>query len=188
MIGLINFKYYQLNFYSASKFSPFDSPWSPDSPFYHLFREWDDKGVVERCAFLGHHITAMVSFMWILETNQLLYFANHRLMAEWSTPLLNAVLLSDHFPNLPFIVKDILKGMDFFRDNHWYIENWPKISIKSELYINIYCMSSFNNSIFLDNDLKFWLDIWNWSPAEISSNSGPGCFGSIKYILGPKDL
>ena len=62
------------------------------------------------------------------------------------------------------------------------------ISIKSELYINIYCMSSFNNSIFLDNDLKFWLDIWNWSPAEISSNSGPGCFGSIKYILGPKDL
>ena len=114
LIGLINFKYYQLNFYSASKFSSFVSPWSPDSPFYRLFREWDDKGVVERCAFLGHHITAMVSFMWILETNQLLYFANHRLMAEWSTPLLNAVLLSDHFPNLPFIVKDILKGMDVF--------------------------------------------------------------------------
>jgi len=79
-------------------------------PIKLLFcKEWDDKGVVERCAFLGHHITAMVSFMWILETNQLLYFANHRLMAEWSTPLLNAVLLSDHFPNLPFIVKDILK-------------------------------------------------------------------------------
>ena len=95
-------------------------PGSPLNPtvrwtlFYRSFREWDDKGVVERCAFLGHHITAMVSFMWILETNQLLYFANHRLMAEWSTPLLNAVLLSDHFPNLPFIVKDILKGMDLF--------------------------------------------------------------------------
>lgn len=79
-------------------------------PIKLLFcKEWDDKGVVERCAFLGHHITAMISFMWILETNQLLYFANHRLMAEWSTPLLNAVLLSDNFPNLPLIVKDILK-------------------------------------------------------------------------------
>ena len=113
MIGLINFKYYQLNFYSASKFFLSACALQSAGPlFYCLFREWDDKGVVERCAFLGHHITAMVSFMWILETNQLLYFANHRLMAEWSTPLLNAVLLSDHFPNLPFIVKDILKGMD----------------------------------------------------------------------------
>lgn len=159
---------------------------------YVLFREWDDKGVVERCAFLGHHITAMVSFMWILETNQLLYFANHRLMAEWSTPLLNAVLLSDHFPNLPFIVKDILKGMGISTSIWSFFE--PKMIYffknihKSELYINIYCVSSFNNSIFLDNDLKFKLDIWNWSPAAISSNSGPGCFGSIKYILGPKDL
>ena len=125
MIGLINFKYYQLNFYSASKFFGPLSPTVRRALFERLFREWDDKGVVERCAFLGHHITAMVSFMWILETNQLLYFANHRLMAEWSTPLLNAVLLSDHFPNLPFIVKDILKGMDtkVFRDIHWYFEN-----------------------------------------------------------------
>ena len=127
LIGLINFKYYQLNFYSASKFflSEDQSPSVRGALFYGIFREWDDKGVVERCAFLGHHITAMVSFMWILETNQLLYFANHRLMAEWSTPLLNAVLLSDHFPNLPFIVKDILKGMDtkVFRDTHWYFEN-----------------------------------------------------------------
>jgi hypothetical protein len=74
-----------------------------------LCKEWDDKGVVERCAFLGHHITAMISFLWILENNQLLYLANHRLMAEWSTPLLNLTLLSDHFPELPRIVKDLLK-------------------------------------------------------------------------------
>jgi len=73
-------------------------------------KEWDsERGIIERCAYIGHHITAALSFMWILDNEQLLYFANHRLLAEWSTPLLNLVLLSELFPKLPLLVKDLLK-------------------------------------------------------------------------------
>ena len=76
-----------------------------------MFREWDsERGIIERCAYIGHHITAALSFMWILENNQLLYFANHRLLAEWSTPLLNMVVLSDLFPKISLLVRDLLKG------------------------------------------------------------------------------
>jgi len=73
-------------------------------------KEWDsERGIIERCAYIGHHITAALSFMWILENNQLLYFANHRLLAEWSTPLLNMVVLSDLFPKISLLVRDLLK-------------------------------------------------------------------------------
>lgn len=73
-------------------------------------KEWDsERGIIERFAYIGHHITAALSFMWILDNEQLLYFANHRLLAEWSTPLLNMVLLSEIFPKLPLLVKDLLK-------------------------------------------------------------------------------
>lgn len=73
-------------------------------------REWDvERGIVERFVYIGHHIAAALSFIWILENNQLLYFANHRLLAELSTPLLNLVLLSDLVPRTSQLVKDLLK-------------------------------------------------------------------------------
>jgi len=79
-------------------------------PIRLLFcREWDDKSPTERYSFIGHHLTAFLSFWWILRHNQLLFFACHRLMAEASTPILNTLVLSENLPNLPPVVRDILK-------------------------------------------------------------------------------
>ena len=73
------------------------------------FREWDDKSPTERYSFIGHHLTAFMSFWWILANNQLLFFGCHRLMAELSTPILNAMVISENIPNLPPVIKDVLK-------------------------------------------------------------------------------
>jgi len=74
-----------------------------------LCREWDDKSPTERYSFIGHHLTAFMSFWWILANNQLLFFGCHRLMAELSTPILNAMVISENIPNLPPVIKDVLK-------------------------------------------------------------------------------
>ena len=74
-----------------------------------FFREWDDKSPTERYSFIGHHLTAFMSFWWILANNQLLFFGCHRLMAELSTPILNAMVISENIPNLPPVIKDVLK-------------------------------------------------------------------------------
>ena len=54
-------------------------------------------------------MTAFASFWWILANNQLLFFGCHRLMAELSTPILNALVITENFPNLPPIFRDVLK-------------------------------------------------------------------------------
>lgn len=66
-----------------------------------LTREWDDKSLAQRYVFLVHHFVCIISFYWILSTNQLLYFACHRLLAEYSTPFLNLIFISDQLPSLP---------------------------------------------------------------------------------------
>ena len=119
------------------------------------FREWDsERGIIERCAYIGHHITAALSFMWILDNEQLLYFANHRLLAEWSTPLLNMVLLSEIFPKLPLLVKDLLKGL-YFRNFLLFaarsINREFKISCFSQFYTNVHHLPRLHNSLLLAN-------------------------------------
>lgn len=74
-----------------------------------LCKEWDNFSPDERYAFLGHHLTALLSFGCILSSNQLLYFANHRLMAELSTPFLNILKLCDNVSSVPPVVVDFLK-------------------------------------------------------------------------------
>jgi len=54
-------------------------------------------------------VTAFLSFWWILSNNQLLFFGCYRLMAELSTPILNALVISENIPTLPPIIRDILK-------------------------------------------------------------------------------
>ncbi|CAG5100384.1 Oidioi.mRNA.OKI2018_I69.XSR.g16976.t1.cds [Oikopleura dioica] len=74
-----------------------------------LCKEWDNKSPKERYSFLGHHLTAFLSFWWILSNDQLLYLANHRLIAELSTPFLNLMVLADNIPSVPVLFIDILK-------------------------------------------------------------------------------
>lgn len=50
-----------------------------------------------------------MSFWWILSNNQLLYLANHRLLAELSTPFLNLMVLADNIPSVPVIFVDVIK-------------------------------------------------------------------------------
>lgn len=80
------------------------------TPLKVLFcKEWDNKSPKERYSFLGHHLTALMSFWWILSNNQLLYLANHRLLAELSTPFLNLMVLADNIPSVPVIFVDVIK-------------------------------------------------------------------------------
>lgn len=79
-------------------------------PIKLLFcREWDDKSPKERYSFLSHHITAFLSFWWILHKNQLLFFGCHRLMAELSTPILNLLFISEKMVKFPPVIADLLK-------------------------------------------------------------------------------
>merc|ERR1711892_1251505 len=46
-------------------------------------KEWDsERGIIERCAYIGHHITAALCFIWILDNEQLLYFCQSSLVGR----------------------------------------------------------------------------------------------------------
>ena len=79
-------------------------------------------------------------------------------MAEWSTPLLNLTLLSDHFPELPRIVKDLLKGQNSkqYPNLGQEYEIWNLY--ESHLYSYVYSVSSTDNAVFLVNSDGDWMD------------------------------